>query len=146
MQVRHGLPSVGAIVDDHPESFGAEAFLFRDDPYPGEEVAEEILVGGFGFPDPHDQLPGYEEKVYRSLGGDVAEAEAEVVLVDDVARDFTVGDLLEDGFLSHGSSEGERNGEGEAKSRPEASTVEKAGPSLTCLVPVLLLPLIRDQW
>ena len=38
----------------------------------------------------------------RGLRGDVTEAEAQVVLVDDIARDFPVSDLLEDGFLSHG--------------------------------------------
>jgi len=115
VEVGDGLPSVPAVVDDHPEPILGEAFLFRDDPDPGEEMAEEILVGGIGLPDAHDQFPGDEEEMHGGLRGDVAEAETEVVLVDDIARYFTIGDLLEDGFLSHGPSEGERKGEGEGK-------------------------------
>ena len=115
VEVGDGLPSVPAVVDDDPEPILGEAFLFRDDPDPGEEMAEEILVGGIGLPDAHDQFPGDEEEMHGGLRGDVAEAETEVVLVDDIARYFTIGDLLEDGFLSHGPSEGERKGEGEGK-------------------------------
>ncbi len=115
VEVGDGLPSVPAVVDDHPEPILGEAFLFRDDPDPGEEMAEEILVGGIGLPDAHDQFPGDEEEMHGGLRGDVAEAETEVVLVDDIARYFTIGDLLKDGFLSHGPSEGERKGEGEGK-------------------------------
>ena len=115
VEVGNGLPSVLAVVDDDSEPILGEAFLFRDDPDPGEEMAEEILVGGIGLPDAHDQFPGDEEEMHGGLRGDVAEAETEVVLVDDIARYFTIGDLLEDGFLSHGPSEGERKGEGEGK-------------------------------
>ena len=115
MEVRDGLSSVPAVVDDYPEPILGEAFLFRDDPNPGEEMAEEILVRRIGLPDTHDQFPGDEEEMHGGLRGDVAEAETEVILVDDIARDFTIGDLLEDGFLGHGLSESERAGQGEGK-------------------------------
>jgi hypothetical protein len=129
MQVRHGLAALVTVVDDNAEAVFSEAFLFRDDPDPGEEMAEEILVGGIGLPDPHDQLLGHEETVHRSLRRDVAKAEAEVVLVDDIARDFTIGDLLEDGFLSHGPSEGERGGEGEGKVGRKHRPLRKQSPA-----------------
>ena len=115
VEVRDGFSPVPAVVDDDPESVPGEALLFRDDPDPGEEMAEEILVRRIGFPDAYDQFPRDEEEMHGSLRGDVAEAEAEVVLVDDIARDFTIGDLLEDGFLGHGLSESERGGQGEGK-------------------------------
>jgi len=115
VEVRDGLSSVPAVVDDYPEPILGEAFLFRDDPNPGEEMAEEILVRRIGLPDTHDQFPGDEEEMHGGLRGDVAEAETEVVLVDDISRDFTIGDLLEDGFLGHGLSESERGGQGEGK-------------------------------
>ncbi len=38
----------------------------------------------------------------RGLRTDVTDAEALVVLVDDLAGDFAIGDFLEDGLLGHG--------------------------------------------
>ena len=101
--MRNRLSTVPAIVDHDPEAVFAQSFLFGDNTYAGEEVAEEILVGRVGLADPDDQLFRNEEQVNRGLRGDVPEAEAQVVLVDDVARDFPVCDLLEDGFLRHGA-------------------------------------------
>ena len=112
VEVGNGFSAVPAIVDHHPEPVPTQAFLFGDDPDPGEEVAEEILVRRVGLPDPDDQIFRNEEQVYRGLRGDVPEAETEVVLVDDVARDFPVGDLLEDGFLRHEMREREGKGRG----------------------------------
>lgn len=102
VKVRNCFSTVPAIVDHDPEAVFAQSFLFSDDTDAGEEVAEEILVRRVSLADPHDQLFRNEEQVNRGLRGDVTEAEAQVVLVDDVARDFPVSDLLEDGFLSHG--------------------------------------------
>ena len=110
MKVRNGFSAIPAIVDHHPEPALTQTFLFGDDTDAGEEVAEDILVRRIGLPDPDDQIFRNEEQVHRGLRGDVAEAETEVVLVDDVARDFPVGDLLKDGFLRHGMSKSEREG------------------------------------
>ena len=115
VEVGNGLSPVPAIVDHHPEAVFTQSFLLRDEADPGEEVAEEILIGRVSLADSDDQFSGDEEEMHRSLGGDIAEAETEVVLVDDIGRDFTIGDLLEDGFLSHGPSENEREGQGEGK-------------------------------
>ena len=58
MEVGDGLPSVPAVVDDHPEPILGEAFLFRDDPDPGEEMAEEFLVEGVATGEPLPRPPG----------------------------------------------------------------------------------------
>ena len=52
VEVGDGFPSVGAVVDDHPEAGFTQVFLFRDDPDPGEEMAEEILVGAVATGEP----------------------------------------------------------------------------------------------
>jgi hypothetical protein len=43
--------------------------------------------------------------VDRGLRVDIAKAEAAIVLVNDVARNFAIGDLLEDGFVGHGGGD-----------------------------------------
>jgi hypothetical protein len=64
-------------------------------------MAEKILVCRIGFSDAHHQFPGDEKQVDRGLRVDIAKAEAAIVLVNEVARNFAIGDLLEDGFVGH---------------------------------------------
>jgi len=58
VEVGDGFPSVGAIVDDHPEAVFTQAFLFRNDRHPGEEMAEEILVEAVATGEPLPRHPG----------------------------------------------------------------------------------------
>ena len=99
MEVRDCFTAIPAIVDDHAEAVLAQALLIRNQTNPGQEVTKEFLVPGVRLPDPHDQFFGNEEEMNRGLGSDIAKAEAELVLVDDIARYFAVGNLLEDCFL-----------------------------------------------
>ena len=101
VEVGHGFSAVPAIVDHDPEAVFTHSLLLGDNTYAGEEVAEEILVGRVGLADPDDQLFRNKEQVHRSLGRDITETQALVVLVDDVGRDLPVYNLLKDGFFSH---------------------------------------------
>lgn len=102
VQVGNGLSSVPAIVDHHPEAIFTQSLLLRDNAYASEKVSKKILIRGIGLSDPDDQLFRHEEQVHRGLGSDVPEAEAQVVLVDDISRNLPIRNLLEDGFFSHG--------------------------------------------
>ena len=101
VEVGDGLASMFAIIDHDPEAVFTQSLLLGDNTYAGEEVADEILVGRVGLADPDDQLFRNKEQVHRSLGRDISETQALVVLVEDVGRDLPVYDLLEDGFFSH---------------------------------------------
>ena len=57
-----------------------------------------MVVGG-GFGDASDWFFGNEKKVDRGLGRNVAEAEAEIVFVDDVGGDFPGDDFFEQGHI-----------------------------------------------
>jgi hypothetical protein len=61
-------------------------------------VAEQGLICGRGFADAGDELFWNDQKMDRSLGLDVMQNDAEVVLVLDLRGDFTIDDALEDGF------------------------------------------------
>ena len=58
VEVGDGFPSVGVIVDNHPEAVFTQAFLFRSDPDLGEEMVEEILVEGVAPGEPLPRPPG----------------------------------------------------------------------------------------
>ena len=100
MEVRNGFTAVGAVVDDETKAAGEVEF-------PGEnaggekEVAEERLVGGDGFANARNGLLRDDQQVNGSLGLDVVQDEAEVVLVFDLGGNFAVDDALEEG-LRHG--------------------------------------------
>lgn len=100
MEVGDGLAAVGAVVDDDAEAVFLEALLFGDGGDAGHHVAEEGLVIVFGEGDAGNWFFGDEEEVGGCLGADVAEAEAEVVFVDDVGGDFAGDDFFEEG--AHG--------------------------------------------
>ena len=95
----HGFSAVGAIVDDDSEAIFGVAFLAGDLADFQEEMAQEFQVVGRGFGDANDWFFGNEKKVDRGLGRNVAEAEAEIVFVDDVGGNFTGDDFFEQGHL-----------------------------------------------
>ncbi len=104
MKMRNGFSPVGAVVNDDPETLFGVAFLTRDFSDLEQHVAKEGLVIKPGEGDSGDWLLGNEEKVNRSLGRDIAEAEAEVILEDDLGGDFAGDDFLKkSGFVAHGS-------------------------------------------
>ncbi len=110
MEVGDRFAAVGAVVDDDPEAVLREAFLLGDEAHAGEEVAEEVLVGGIGLGETNHRFPGNEQKVDRGLGVDITETQALIVLVNDLTGDLAIGDLLEDGFFSHGARRGRGRG------------------------------------
>jgi tetratricopeptide (TPR) repeat protein len=63
-----------------------------------QQMAEERLVGGDGFAHAGNELFWNDQKMDRSLGLDVVQDDAEVVLVLDLGGDFTIDDALEDCF------------------------------------------------
>jgi len=95
----HGFSPVGAIVNNDSEAIFGVAFLAGDLADFQEEMAQEFLVVGRGFGDANDWFFGNEKKVDRGLGRNVAEAEAEIVFVDDVGGNFTGDDFFEQGHL-----------------------------------------------
>ena len=101
VEVRDGFAAVGAVVDDDTESIFVDALLFGDGGDAGHHVAEEGLIIVFGEGDAGDEFFGDEEEVSGGPRADVAEAEAEVVFVDDVGGDFAVDDFLEEGLVGH---------------------------------------------
>ena len=100
MEVGHGFAAVTAVVDDEAVAVG-ETSLLGDLGGFEEEVAEELLVGGGGGGDAWNGLFGDDQDMGRSLGGDVVESSDEVVLVNNLGRDFAGDDFFEDG-LAHG--------------------------------------------
>ena len=104
MEMRNGFSSVGAVVDDYPESFFGVAFLPCDFSNLEHHVSKEDLVIEHGEGDSGDRLLGNKKKVNRSLRSDVPEAEAEVILEDDLGGDFAGDNFLKkSGFVAHGS-------------------------------------------
>ena len=97
MEMRDGFAAVGAVVDHEAKAAGEVEFLGEN--AGGEkEVAEKRLVGGGGFTHAGTEFFWNDQKMDRSLGLDVVQDDAEVVLVLDLGGDFTVDDALEDGF------------------------------------------------
>ena len=103
VQMRDGFSSVGAVVDDGAKARFREAFLLRDDAHARKEVPEEGGLFRGRFRDARDELLRNKEEVDRGLGLDVSEAEAEVIFINDLGRNFTGDDLLKNGLRAHSS-------------------------------------------
>jgi hypothetical protein len=101
VQVRHRFSSVGSVIDHDPEARIRKTFLFRNVADPGHEMAEEVLICGLRFPDPDHEFLGHKQEMNGGLRPDVAEAEALLVFVNNLAGDLAIGDFLENGFLGH---------------------------------------------
>src|SRR5690606_20581097 len=130
VDVEDGLLRAGAVV--HDEAVVREPLLRRHLPGGREEVAHERLVLFLDGVGARDRLARDDEDVDGRGRLDVPEGDAAVVLVDDVAGDLAVGDLLEEGLLGHGGRgrDGHRRGRAAAKlrpARPEALGTAPAG-------------------
>lgn len=101
MQVGDFFASVRAVVDDGAESGFSKTFLLGNFTRCEEKVAERGLIIGFCFRDPHDEFLWYDQQVNGRLRIDVPEAQAELILIDDVCGDFAVDDFLEKCLFSH---------------------------------------------
>lgn len=97
VQMRNGFAAVGAVVDHETKTAGEFEFLCEN-ARRKQQVAEERLVGGDGFAHAGNELFWNDQKMDWSLGLDVMQNDAEVVLVLDLGGDFTTDDALEDGF------------------------------------------------
>lgn len=101
MKVRNGFARVFAVVEDEAESGVGDAFASGDFGGDKEEVAKNRLIFRSGETDAWDRLAWDDEDVDRSLGRDVAEGQAEIILEDNFGRDFAVTDFLEECFIGH---------------------------------------------
>lgn len=99
VEVGNCFATVLTVVDDDAESVLVHAHLSGNQSDAHHHVAEERFISAFRKGDADDGLLGDEKEVRRRLRTDVAEAEAEIVFVNDVGRDLSVGDLLEEGLL-----------------------------------------------
>ena len=93
VQVGHGFAAIGAIVDDEAEAVCVESLAAGDFTDFEHEVSEQRLVSGLG--ETRDGLARDEEQVDGCLWGDVPEADALIVFVDDFGGDFAGADFFE---------------------------------------------------
>lgn len=103
VQVRDAFASVRAVVDHDPESLGkfqVRGHLSGDE----QKVPEERFVPFPRVADPGDGLAGNYQKMNRSLGLNVTQNDAAVVLVEEVTRDLSGDNFFEQGFLGHGET------------------------------------------
>lgn len=104
MEVRDGFAGVGSVIDHETEAAGQLEF-FGDRAGGEEEVAEDGLLVGGGVADAGDDGFRDDQEVDWSLGCDVMDDDAAIVLVFDLRGDFTVDDALEEGLGHTKSSE-----------------------------------------
>lgn len=103
MEVGDSLAGVAPAVDDNPESGGfvPDTEFFRHVAGGDEQVAEDGRVFIIGAGNTGDGFFRNDEHVDGSLGADITEGEAEIVLMDDVGGDFPGDDAFEEG---HGAT------------------------------------------
>lgn len=112
MEVWDGLAAVCAVVDDGAEAVWLKALFAGNFPDGEEEMPEEGVIFLGGGAEARDGFFRDEKQVGGCLGGNVAEAEALFVLVNDVCGDFAGDDFFEQ---SHGGKRS--NGFGKKKGR-----------------------------
>lgn len=97
VQMGDGFASVSAIIDNEPEAFlFAVASQYCRHLSGGEKkMAEEGLILLHGFAYPGDRLFRNYENVGRGLGGDVPESDGVVILINDLGRNLSRDDFLE---------------------------------------------------
>jgi len=103
MEMGNRFAPVRAVVDHEPVSGLLQFHLSGDFLGRSEEVAEHGMVLQGDGRMAGMVLFGDEENVDRGLGGDIAERQHVVVLVDNVGVGFAVDDPFEDRF-GHGPS------------------------------------------
>jgi hypothetical protein len=95
VEMRNRFPAIAAVIDHEPESGILDAERAGDGAGSEEKMAEEVGVGISGVADAWDYTFWNHEDMDWGLRVDVAEGEAEVVIVDNVGRNLAGNDFLE---------------------------------------------------
>jgi len=98
VEVGNGFAAVGAVVDDNAKT-SVEFELSGDLSSYEKEMAEQGLVFRGRFAYARNQFFGNDQNVDGRLRIDVADREAEFVLMFEVRGDFPLGDFLEKRFF-----------------------------------------------
>lgn len=102
VEVGNGFAAVGAVVDDDAKT-SVEFELLGDLASNEKEMAEQGLVFRGRFAYARNQFFGNDQNVDGRLRIDVADCEAELVLMFEVRGDFPLGYFLEERFFGkHG--------------------------------------------
>jgi len=96
MQVGHGLPAIGSVIDDHAESASGQPLAFCDGGGGEQEMSEQGGLIRRGFADPRDNGFWNDEKMHRGLRTDVADGHATVIFMENPGGDFPGDDFLEE--------------------------------------------------
>ena len=106
MQMEHGLAGLGTAVDHRAP--GREPLLAGHLGGHQQQVAEQGSIGGAGVGQVHQGLARNHQEVYRGLGLDIAEGDAEVVAVDLIRGDLAPQDAAKNRVcgLVHGGGDG----------------------------------------
>ena len=100
MQVKHTLPHTGAVVYDQPERI-ADALLRRYLAGSYHQVAQQGLLLITGIDQPGNRLFRDHQDMHGGLGVDVPERQAQIILVNDIRRNFPPDDFRKN-CLCHG--------------------------------------------
>ena len=98
VEMRNGLATVGAVIDDKTVTGLIELQLSGDFLGGGKEMTKDGVMFGRDGAMAGMVLLGDEQDVDGGLGRDVAESENVFVLINDVGLGFAVDDPLEDRF------------------------------------------------
>lgn len=98
MKVWHGLLTVISAIHDQSVAL-LEAEFLGDVAGDEKEMAESGLILDLDFAHRDDRFARHDQEMHRCLRIDVVEDSAEFILVDDLARNLTVEDLLKQRFL-----------------------------------------------
>jgi hypothetical protein len=95
VQMRNGFAGIRAVVDDETVTAFAKAEGLRHFGGFEEQMAENLVILGCGVINTRDGLSWNDQDMDRGGGFDVAKSEYEIVLVNNLSRDFACGDLFE---------------------------------------------------
>ena len=101
VDVEHRLAGISLAVEHETCAALFEAEVFRDKLCAVEHLAHEFAIFRLHVHDGCDVALRHDQKVYRSLRGDVIEGEHIVVFVDFLGRDFTLDDFAEKTIFTH---------------------------------------------
>ena len=98
MQVRHGFAAVCPVVEDETIAGLFEPQLLGDFSSLEQQMTERLMIVRRGFGDARDGFLGDDQDMRRCFGCDVVERDHEVVLINDLRRDFARDDFFKEGF------------------------------------------------